>query len=219
MKKRLLISMVLILILSTYSIKDNFKFNLRLNIEELVIENNFYVGEKKIREKLSFLYETNLFLLKKRDLETKLNEIDFIESVEIKKIYPKKIKIKIFEKKPIAILINKRKKNYFTKKGDLVNFFEAKKYKDLPVIFGDKENFGVFYEELLNINFPIHEIEKFYFFKSKRWDIMTKSKQLIKLPIDNYDQSLKNFIEVRNLDNFKKFKTFDYRINNQLILK
>ena len=211
--------MVLILVLSTYSIQDSFKFNIRVNIEELVIENNFHVKDEKIKEKLSFLYETNLFLLKKKDLEKKLNEIDFIESFEIKKVYPKKIKIKIFEQKPIAILINKRKKKYFTEKGDLVNFFEAKKYMNLPVIFGDKENFGIFYDELLSINFPIHEIEKFYFFKSKRWDIVTKSKQTIKLPIDNYEQSLKNFIEVRNLDNFKKFKTFDYRINDQLILK
>ena len=219
MKKRLLISMLIILILSTYSIQDNFKFNTKVNIEELVIENNFHVGEEKIKEKLSFLYDTNLFFLKKKDLEKKLNEIDFIDSFEIKKVYPKKIKIKIFEKKPIAILIYKRKKNYFTKKGDLINFFETKKYEDLPVIFGDKENFWIFYEDLLSINFPIHEIEKFYLFESKRWDIVTKSKQTIKLPIDNYDQSLKNFIKVRNLDNFKKFKTFDYRINEQLILR
>ena len=89
----------------------------------------------------------------------------------------------------------------------------------MPVIFGDQENFGIFYEELLSINFPINEIEKFYFFKSKRWDIVTKNKQIIKLPIDNYEQSLKNFIKVRHLDNFKNFKTFDYRINKQLILK
>ena len=219
MKKRLLISIMFILVLSTYSIKDDFKLSAKINIEELVIENNVHVQEEKIKEKLSFLFETNLFFLKRKDLEKKLNEIDIIESFEIKKVYPKKIKIKIYEKKPIAILIYKRNKNYFTKKGDLINFFETEKYEDLPVIFGDQENFGIFYEELLSINFPINEIEKFYFFESKRWDIVTKNKKIIKLPIDNYEQSLKNFIKVRHLDNFKNFKTFDYRINKQLILK
>lgn len=210
--------MVLILLLSTYSIQDNFKFNSKLNIKELIIENNFHLREKKIKEKLSFLYDRNLFFLRANDLEKKLNEIDFIESFEIKKIYPNKIKIKIFEKKPVAILINKRKKTYFTNKGDLINFFDSKIYEELPLIFGDKENFKIFYQELKKIDFPIHEIEKFYFFKSKRWDIVTKNKKLIRLPVKNYMQSLKNFIDIKDLENFKKYKTFDYRISKQLIL-
>tara|TARA_Y100001958_G_C21226287_1_gene551735 strand:- start:1362 stop:2021 length:660 start_codon:yes stop_codon:yes gene_type:complete len=219
MNKRFIISMVLILLLSTYSIQNNFKINTKTNIQELFIENNFHVREEKIKEKLSFLYDTNILFLKKKDLEKKLNEIDLIESFKIKKIYPNKIKIKIFEKKPIAILIYKEKKTYFTNKGDLINFFESTEYERLPLIFGDKENFEIFYEDLKKINYPIHEIEKFYFFKSKRWDIITKNSQTIKLPINNYNQSLKNFIKMKDLDNFKKYKIFDYRINNQLILK
>ena len=87
-----------ILVLSTYSIKDDFKFRTIINIEELVIENNVNVQEKKIKEKLSFLFETNLFFLKRKDLEKKLNEIDIIESFEIKKVYPKKLKLRYMKK-------------------------------------------------------------------------------------------------------------------------
>ena len=199
--------------------QSNFNFTNKINIRELFIENNFQVKEKVIKEKLSFLYDTNLLFLNKEDLEKKLNEIDLIESFSINKVYPNKIKIKIFEKKPIAILINKDKKTYFTNKGDQINFFKSEKYEKLPLIFGGKESFKIFYEDLKNINFPIHEIEKFYFFESKRWDLITKKNQTIKLPINNYDQSLKNFIKMKDLENFKKYKTFDYRINNQLILK
>ena len=35
-------------------------------------------------------------------------KISFIDSFNIKKIYPNTLKIEIFEKKPIAILINKK---------------------------------------------------------------------------------------------------------------
>ena len=63
------------------------------------------------------------FSLKNRDIEIKLNEIDIIDSFEIKKIYPNKIKVKIFEKKPIAILQNKKQKKYFTNKNQVLNFF------------------------------------------------------------------------------------------------
>tara|TARA_B100000575_G_C22976416_1_gene563479 strand:- start:410 stop:553 length:144 start_codon:yes stop_codon:yes gene_type:complete len=41
----------------------------------------------------------------------------------------------------------------------------------------------------------------------------------IKLPIKNYEKSLKNFLRINEMDDFTKFKVFDYRINEQLILK
>ena len=58
--------------------QNNFKFS-KINIQELIIENNFYVKEDKIKEKLSYLYDTNLLFLNKKNLEKKLNEIDLVE--------------------------------------------------------------------------------------------------------------------------------------------
>ena len=60
MKKRLIISLVLILLLSTYSMQNNFKFSKKINIQELLIENNIHVEEDKIKEKLLF-YMTRTF--------------------------------------------------------------------------------------------------------------------------------------------------------------
>ena len=47
----------------------------------------------------------------------------------------------------------------------------------------------------------------------------TKDKKLIKLPIKDYTKSLKNYLELVNKNDFKKYEVFDYRIQNQLILK
>ena len=128
MKKRFLIALLLLLLLSTYNIQENFKLNSKFYINNITVENNLVISEKKIRQKLSFIYKRNLFFLRDNEIRNKLNEIDFIDSYEIKKIYPNKIKIKVFEKKPIAILQNKEKK-YFTSKGSLVSFI----YLDLKV--------------------------------------------------------------------------------------
>ena len=43
--------------------------------------------------------------------------------------------------------------------------------------------------------------------------------QLIKLPAENYEKSLKNFLGLKDHNNFYKYKVFDYRIQDQLILK
>ena len=72
---------------------------------------------------------------------------------------------------------------------------------------------------LKKIDFPLDLISKYYFYKSKRWDLETNKKVIIKLPPKDYIISLKNFMNLRNEISFDKYKIFDYRIKDQLILK
>ena len=72
---------------------------------------------------------------------------------------------------------------------------------------------------MVKINFPIDQIKSFYFFEVNRWDLITINNKTIKLPIKNYEKSLKSFLKINEKDNFTKFRVFDYRINGQLILK
>ena len=58
-----------------------------------------------------------------------------------------------------------------------------------------------------------------FFFETNRWDLETYNNKIIKLPSKNYKKSLKNFMSLKNQDNFKKYRIFDYRIKNQLILQ
>ena len=88
MKKRFWIALFLLLVLSTYKIHANFKLIPNLSIKKIFIENNYIIDDKNLKKNLAFLYETNLFLLKTKNIKIKLNEIDFIESFEIKKSIP-----------------------------------------------------------------------------------------------------------------------------------
>ena len=218
MKKRVLFASIIFIFLSTYTSKINNSLDRNIKIEKITIENNKILDDQTIKKKISFLYEENLFFLNNKKIISKLQELDFIDSIEIKKIYPNQIKVKIFEKQLIAIIQNKKEKNYYTNKG-LINYKKLNCFEDLPVVFGDNKSFEIFYNDLEKIDFPISDIKKFYLFESKRWDIITLENQIIKLPIKNYDLSLKNFIKLKNQTNFRKYKTFDYRINDQLILK
>ena len=89
----------------------------------------------------------------------------------------------------------------------------------MPLVFGDRDNFKIFYNNLKKINFPINDIKELYLFESRRWDLVTKRNQLVKLPINDYLKSLKNFLQLKDQENFRKYQTFDYRISEQLILK
>ena len=218
MNKRLVIALALLVLFSTYK-PQKLSLNGKFNIEEIKIENNFILKDIEIKNNLNFLYDKNLFFFKTSSIEEVLKQLTFIESFEVKKIYPNKLKIKIFEKKPIAILQYKKKKFYISDNIDLINFINLDNYKDLPIVFGNKESFEVLFENLKKINFPLNSIKKYYLYNSIRWDIETRKGKIIKLPNKNYDKSLENYMSLRNDNNFDKYKLFDYRINNQLILK
>ena len=66
------------------------------------------------------------------EVEKTLKKETFVQSFSFKKIYPDSLKIIINEKKPIAILIHKEKKFYISNKGELINYINLERYKDLP---------------------------------------------------------------------------------------
>ena len=218
MKKKLVFALLLLVLFTTYKPQKLF-LNINLNIGEIIVENNLILKENEIKKDLAFLYERNLFFLNTSGIEKVLKKNDFIKSIEIKKIYPNKLKIKIFEKKPILILQNKKEKFFIDEDINLINYLDLEEYKNLPIVFGKKENFEILYRDLKKTNFPIDLIENYYLFESNRWDLKTYKKKIIKLPSENYIKSLKNFIDLRKENNLNKYKVFDYRIDNQLILK
>ena len=199
--------------------QENFQLNKKLNIKEIIIENNSIIQNSSIEKSLSQLYETNLLKLNKKKISNELKELNFVDGFEVKKIYPNKLKLRIFEKEPIAIIHHKDEKKYFTNKSELIDFIELEKFKQLPLVFGDGEKFEILYLNLKKNKFPLDEIKKFYLFETNRWDLVTKKNQIIKLPAKDYIKSLENFIFLKDRANFEKYKIFDYRINQQLILK
>ena len=218
MKKRLVIAIALLILLTTINLHPKITIS-KFNLKKINIENNFLLSKKDIKKLLIPIYDTNLIILRNKEIENLLTKNSLIESFNIKKKYPDALKIKIFEKKPIAILQNKKKKFYLSEKIDLIEFKDLPDYQNLPYVFGNKDEFKIFYNNLIEINFPFNQIKKYTLYETNRWDLLTKNNNMIKLPSKNYMESLKNYLNLQNKNDFKKYKIFDYRINNQLILK
>ena len=218
MKKKFLIGIVLLIFLATFNPQKNISFN-KLKVKKIVVKNNQILKKEALIRDFSFLYDKSMIFLNSYEIKKKINKRSLIESIKIKKIYPNKIEIIIKEKKPIAILIYKNEKFFLGKKMELINYMEIEKYKNIPVIFGENEKFKILFNNLQKINFPKESIKQYNLLESGRWDLTLKDGKIIKLPIRNYLISLKNFIEIKDSRNFKKYNTFDFRLKNQLILK
>ena len=90
----------------------------------------------------------------------------------------------------------------------------APKKPDIKII----KEFLIFKKILEKSNFSYQQVENFYFFPSKRWDLKLKNNILLKLPNDQTLEAL-NYA-YKFLDDFKKekFTVVDVRIENQIIL-
>ena len=218
MKKRIVIAIFLLISFTTINSKQSFVTS-KFNLKTIVIENNLLLKDEDIKNLLIPFYNKNLIFLDNNEVKKALIQNSFIESFNIKKKYPTTLNIKIFEKKPIAVMFDKKDKFYLSEKIDLIEFKKLPNYQTLPYVIGNKDDFKIFYNNLKKINFPIDIVKKYILYETNRWDIETKNNQVIKLPSKNYSKSLENFLKLKSKNDFEKYELFDYRISNQLILK
>jgi len=218
MKNRFIIGATLIILFTTFISEKNFTIE-NLTINEIRFENNKIVSNEELIKDLSFLYNKNIIFLNTLEIKKKLKKNSFIESLQVKKVYPNKLIIKIFEKQPIAIIFHENKKFFLGKKFELIKYKKISKYENLAIINGDEKSFKKLFINLKKTKFPSDLVKKYELQKVGRWNIELIDGRLIKLPINNYKKSLKNFLKIKADRNFEKYKIFDYRLNDQLILK
>ena len=218
MKKRLVIALFLLILFTTFNSQQKFIIS-HFDLKTIEIENNFLLKDNDIKNLLISFYNKNLVLLNNDEVKKALMQNSLIESFNIKKKYPNTLKVKIFEKKPIAVLFDKKNKFYLSEKIDLIEFRNLPNYQTLPYVLGNKDDFKIFYNNLKKINFPLNVVKKYTLYETDRWDLETKDNQVIKLPSKNYLKNLKNFLDLKSKNDFGKYKLFDYRISKQLILR
>ena len=219
-KTTTVLSLFLILIMFTTFNPNNLDFGSHFfKIKKIEIKNLKILEKKNVENQFKKeLFDSSLFILDEKIIEKVLKKNTFIDFLEFKKIFPHKLQIIVHEKETIAILNDKRDKYYLTRNGEKIEFFKNQILEKLPNIFGKEKNFLEIYSVLTKINFPISKIKSFYYFDIGRWDILLENNVIIKLPVKNFDISLKNFLDLDKKIDFEKYSIFDYRIKNQLIL-
>ena len=82
----LIISLVFLTTYNPNKFEENLEENSAfLKVEKIIISNNFLVKEEEIISKLNLLYGKNILLIKRKNIEESLKEIDFLEKIEVKK--------------------------------------------------------------------------------------------------------------------------------------
>ena len=220
-KKKIFFYSLLLIFLSTTNNKffTNYKYDL-LRIKELNIE-GLDVGEKIILdEKLNYLINQNIFFINKSLIEKKINSLNFIEYIEVKKIYPSKLLILTTKAQIIAKTLKENTEYFIGSNGKFIPKKKNYGNENLPLIFGDFKTY-----DFLNLNkffiqegFKPNQFEKFFYHKNKRWDVKINENLLVKLPRKGTLEAIKKLkIILESMEN-SKYKIVDLRVPNQIIL-
>ena len=84
MKKRTIISLVLLILLTTITLGEKIVIP-QFNLKKIIIENNALIKDEDIKKLLAPYYGNNLIFLKNKEIEKALIKNSFIDGFNIKK--------------------------------------------------------------------------------------------------------------------------------------
>ena len=220
-RKKIYFYLLILLFLST-----SFNFNLLKGFREISIINKININgldkheEKLVKEKLEIILNVNSFFLNKKIILKNLNQFNFLDSVTVQKILPSEINVNLIKTTFTGRTIIDGEKYYIGKNGKLTNVKQVNNKDNLPLVFGkfEAKDFLKLQNILKKKKINLDKINKYFYYRNKRWDIQNKDGLTVMLPSKNLNESIdiyKKLIESRNLNTIK---IVDLRIPKQIIL-
>ena len=191
----------------------------------LIKKINIYIEpatfNEQMKPRLHYLKSKNIFTIKKNVIKDKLNSLNYLENIQIKKVYPKTINITASQTNVIAITYLNQKKYFVGNNGKYILADKLNVKKEIPTIFGKFEiSDFLFLKSILNdVEVNINNITKYYFHKNKRWDVYFNNNILVKLPNENISYAYKSFNKFKQSNEIKPNTVVDLRIKNRIVLK
>ena len=195
------------------------------------INNKFFIKKIEINSidhditdevliKLNHLLNKNIFTINKTLVLKELNNLNYIENLNIKKKYPSILEVNVNKTEILAITYINQKKFFLGKNGKLISFKDLKVPNPLPIIFGNfsVKDYFLIKKKLEIYDIDISKITKYYFHKNKRWDIYFNDNIVIKLPNKDISDALKLYKKFLNSNKIKPNAIIDLRVNNRLVL-
>ena len=202
----------------------NFKFiedyHNKFNLKTIII-NGLSPKEKKLLEsEFKDIKNINIFKLNKDKILERLKKYNFLEDIYVSKIIPSSININLSKTEIVGKTVINSEIFYIGKNGKLINSNYIEEFKNIPTIFGDFNTKEYLY--LLKIlndqELETQNIEKLYFYKNKRWDLLFSNNKTLMLPSNKVEESINIYKKLLKNGNLINTKVIDLRVKNQIIL-
>jgi len=220
-KKKIYFYLFIFIFLNTiFNFKQMSKFSNTFKVKEISVSGLNLDEENSLRSDLELFKNQNIFLINNNQMYSIFDNLKYIETFKIKKIFPSELNIDIKKTSYVGKTF-KNGREYLI--GNNKKFIEQKKiniHPNVPFVFGNFsiEEFLILQNNLKDNNFNLKEIKSYYYFKSSRWDLNKADNITIKLPFSNYDQSLKQYKILENEGKIYKNSIVDLRVPKKIII-
>ena len=173
-----------------------------------------------IKIELNKLKNTNIFKLSEDRVLKTLKKFNFLENIYVNKVIPSTIKINLSKTLIIGKTLINGEYFYIGKNGNFIKSNQLNEPINIPLVFGEFtiEEFIDLQNILSENEMDVQNIEKYFYYKNKRWDLLFSNKLTLMLPSQNLDKSIKIYKKLLDSDNLMNKKIVDLRITNQIII-
>ena len=241
--RKLILYLSLILVFSTFCLlifvysndwiklkdyKNYFKNNIferpELSVSKLEIKTTNLDLINQINAILKLSFPINSIKLDINHIQKIINQIDSVESSNVRINDSGVLLVEVIERKPVAVYRENDDLALIDLKGYKINnIFSRNDRNDLPLIVGTEGNYQV--KEALEIyqllSIYVNEIRGLIRIGERRWDIIFKNNKRIKLSEKYPKRSLRNFLssDKSYLISSNDFVIIDLRFTNKIILR
>ena len=196
---------------------DQFLINNGFKIKNILISGTHNLSQDYLKNIINTQNHINILNVNLQSIYNKIIQNSWVEETYVERILPDTIKIKVLEKKPIAIWQNQKGNKLITVNGDVISHANVNKFKNsFPIIKGEKskENISTILKILeTNKNFA-KNIWSLTFINQRRWDLHFNQGLIVRLPSKDVIKAWQKIIKLQTNYNILNLRLTEIDLRN-----
>ncbi|WP_432761580.1 cell division protein FtsQ/DivIB [Rhizobium calliandrae] len=192
-------------------------------IEDVKVSGNDQTSEIEILQLLGLDGTTSLVALDADAARQKIASLPWVQNVEVRKVYPKTVEVKLTERKAYAIWQHGAELSLIEKDGSVIAPLRDNKFAKLPLFVGrDAETAAASIDdEFANWPDVRGRVKAYVRVAGRRWDLYLDNGVIIKLPENNIDGALARLTKLDKDENLlqRDVAAVDLRLDDRTAIE
>ena len=196
---------------------DQFLINNGFKIKNVLISGTHNLSQDYLRNIINTQNHINILNVNLNTIYNKIIQNSWVEETYVERILPDTIKIKVLEKKPIAIWQNHKGNKLITINGDVISHANVNKFKNsFPIIKGEKskENISSILKILETNKHFAKNIWSLTFINQRRWDLHFNQGLIVRLPSQDVIKAWQKIIKLQTNYNILNLRLTEIDLRN-----
>lgn len=161
-------------------------------IDDVKVSGNSETSEIEILQLLGLDGTTSLVALDVDAARQKIAKLPWVENVEVRKVYPKTVEVKLTERQAYAIWQHGQELSLVEKGGSVIAPLRDNKFSQLPLVVGRGAEVAATSLETEFAKWPQirARVKAYVWVSGRRWDLHMDNGVAVKLPEDDVDLAL-----------------------------